>query len=63
VSVTRNLEAALRDLRRQGCQDIWVDALCINQHDNQEKGYQILRMRDLYQKAENTVAWLGVDRE
>jgi hypothetical protein len=53
--VTTNLEAALRVLREKGPIEagikIWIDALCINQQDDEEKGVQVRRMRDIYQKA------------
>jgi len=46
-NATINLEAGLRELRRQGFYVVWVDALCINQRDTEERGKQILRMRDI----------------
>lgn len=66
VAVTRNLESALRALRSYRFDSrvgilVWVDALCINQHDKDERGHQVLRMRDIYSKAFRTVAWLGPD--
>jgi hypothetical protein len=55
MDVTTNLEAALRVLREKEPIEagikIWIDALCINQTDNEEKGVQVRRMRDIYQKA------------
>lgn len=59
--VTRNLEAALRALRKSGRNSIWVDALCINQKDKVEQGHQILRMKDIYKNGIETIAWLGND--
>lgn len=38
---------------------VWVDAICINQNDNDEKSVQITLMKGIYQKAKRTVAWLG----
>ncbi|QRD91843.1 heterokaryon incompatibility protein-domain-containing protein [Aspergillus flavus] len=36
-----------------------VDAVCINQQDNQEKGYQIRLMPTIYCKASYVIVWLG----
>ncbi|XXH02304.1 hypothetical protein Hte_008676 [Hypoxylon texense] len=63
VSVTASLESALRELRnhsriQQGFY-IWVDALCINQDDLDERSAQVGRMKDIYHKAWHVVIWLG----
>ncbi|CZR67028.1 uncharacterized protein PAC_16927 [Phialocephala subalpina] len=62
VPVTKNLELALRELQRRGKDWVWVDALCINQKDQDEMGHQILRMRGVYRNAIETISWLGPDR-
>jgi hypothetical protein len=60
VRVTTNLKAALRALRKiKGTRVMWTDALCINQNDIQERNEQVPRMRDIYQRATRTIAWLG----
>ncbi len=61
--VTENLEAALRELPRHDYKCLWVDALCINQADLTERGRQVLRMGEIYSKATETIAWLGVDAD
>lgn len=38
---------------------IWIDAICINQEDDVEKGIQIPLMYDIYAKASRTIIWLG----
>ncbi|KAI1416522.1 heterokaryon incompatibility protein-domain-containing protein [Hypoxylon sp. FL1857] len=38
---------------------LWVDAICIDQQNIDEKNRQIPRMRDIYSLASTTVAWLG----
>lgn len=63
--VTRNLEAALRHLRyeavpgRDNARLLWIDAICINQDDLEERNLQVRRMPDIYQAAERVVGWLG----
>lgn len=39
----------------------WIDALCINQADVQERTAQVQLMRDIYSRAEKVVTWLGPD--
>ncbi|KAL6710403.1 hypothetical protein ACN47E_009349 [Coniothyrium glycines] len=41
-------------------QHIWIDAICINQQDVQEREAQVPQMRHIYSKAETVVAWLGL---
>lgn len=38
---------------------IWIDAICINQKDDEEKNIQVARMGDVYRKATKVVVWLG----
>jgi hypothetical protein len=38
---------------------LWVDALCINQLDVDEKRHQISFMPDIYTKANTVIMWLG----
>ncbi|KAF2804944.1 HET-domain-containing protein, partial [Mytilinidion resinicola] len=60
VRVTKNLyEAmmALRPLKEPIL--IWIDALCINQADEEEKSWQVGLMAEIYRHAFQTHAWLG----
>ncbi|GES59754.1 HET-domain-containing protein [Aspergillus terreus] len=58
--VTENLYAALSQLRDGNFERIlWVDAICINQEDNEEKGQQIQIMRTIYGQANCVIVWLG----
>ncbi|PON27081.1 hypothetical protein TGAM01_v204030 [Trichoderma gamsii] len=58
-TVGRNLRKALDDLRHQSHPRlIWNDAICINQKDNVEKGYQIQLMHEIYSRASTVCAWL-----
>ncbi|KAK6824310.1 hypothetical protein RU639_005018 [Aspergillus parasiticus] len=61
--VTANLHAALSHLRnRQFEKILWVDAICINQDEEDqgnEKSKQIPLMRTIYAQAERVIVWLG----
>jgi hypothetical protein len=58
--VTKNLHAALLRLRNHSIERIiWVDAVCINQADDQEKVYQIQYMTEIYGQASRVITWLG----
>ncbi|OCK80109.1 HET-domain-containing protein [Lepidopterella palustris CBS 459.81] len=59
VEVTENLVAALRWLIRDDISALWIDAVCINQRDNEEKSWQVQQMRDVYQRAKAVIIWLG----
>jgi hypothetical protein len=61
-AVTRTMEIALRKLRRKDGEPplmIWIDALCINQQDDDEKCEQVEKMRTIYQQATEVSIWLG----
>jgi hypothetical protein len=59
-AVTTNLEVALKVLRSKGLLRIWVDAICINQEDREERTLQIKHMKLIYSKAERVVSWVGI---
>jgi hypothetical protein len=62
VSVTENLNSALRRLRCvHKTRRVWIDALCINQYDLDERAQQVSIMRDIYGRAKSVVIWLGLD--
>ena len=59
-NVTANLELALRYMQCvKGLSHIWIDALCINQADHEEKALQVGFMADIYSNARTTYMWLG----
>ncbi|WAO96730.1 HET domain-containing protein [Fusarium falciforme] len=66
-AVTRNLYDALREYRRQflRCDGdtngsfIWIDAICIEQTNHEEKAIQVPRMSEIYGRCEHVLAWLG----
>lgn len=38
---------------------IWIDQICIDQHNSDEKGHQIGLMAEIYSKATQVLVWLG----
>jgi hypothetical protein len=60
IYVTRNLKKALQRLRDLNTgMPVWVDAICINQDDAEERTYQVQRMRQIYETAFEVVIHLG----
>lgn len=60
IPVTSNLYSALQHLRHQDRnRTLWVDALCIDQSDMDERIHQVRLMGDVYAKADRVVIWLG----
>ncbi|KAL8716532.1 MAG: hypothetical protein Q9225_006144 [Loekoesia sp. 1 TL-2023] len=41
----------------------WIDAICINQEDLQERSRQVMLMDKIYRQAEATIVWLGERNE
>src|SRR6202012_1162820 len=69
VQVTTNLLAVLRRIRRRYWDFrshgdyVWIDALCINQADTEEKNSQVSMMREIYRQADLLCIWLGDDEQ
>ncbi|KAJ8481601.1 hypothetical protein ONZ45_g15264 [Pleurotus djamor] len=62
MSISQSLDKALRRFRLEAkSRIIWADAICINQEDFEERGNQVLLMRDIYQTAARVLVWLGSD--
>jgi hypothetical protein len=60
LDVTPNLYVALKYLRYgDKPRTMWIDAICINQKDDIEKGPQVALMGDIYRRADRVVVWLG----
>ena len=61
--VQQNLHDALRHLghrvRKRSCL-FWVDTICINQGDVDERSAQVKIMKDIYQRADTVFPWLGL---
>jgi hypothetical protein len=63
-TVTANLSHALRSLRHQTNNPsqtrlLWIDAICINQTDDEERSEQVQRMCSIYKSASGVLVWLG----
>ncbi|KAF4990273.1 hypothetical protein FGRMN_8581 [Fusarium graminum] len=60
MQVASNLYQALLHLRHtRHARILWIDALCINQEDLQERGHQVQNMKNIYAKARQVLVWLG----
>ena len=58
--VTTNLECALSHLRYPNKDRLlWVDAICIDQSNDNEKSHQVRMMREIFGGADRVLAWLG----
>ncbi|KAH8777622.1 heterokaryon incompatibility protein-domain-containing protein [Diaporthe sp. PMI_573] len=58
--ITKSLESALRHFRQvDRAVVMWVDQICIDQGNNEEKAQQVPLMSQIYENAINTAIWLG----
>ncbi|KAI5456036.1 heterokaryon incompatibility protein-domain-containing protein [Mariannaea sp. PMI_226] len=58
--IGRNLHLLLEQLRADNVGSwIWVDSICIDQSNNEEKSWQVDQMRDVYTLAHSVYLWLG----
>ncbi|KAH3984561.1 hypothetical protein HBH98_158910 [Parastagonospora nodorum] len=59
---TKNCFAMLRFLHPwRGIRILWVDAVCINQRNTEEREAQVSKMRSIYDHCSRTVVYLGED--
>jgi hypothetical protein len=62
--ISKNLKMALWALRTNDeVRQLWVDAICINQGDTEERNQQVPRMDRIYGGAQNVCIWLGEEGE
>ena len=60
IPVTQNLEEALQHLRwKKKPRTLWIDALCIDQRNIEERAQQVAIMGRIYAKANGVIAWIG----
>lgn len=60
VAVTKSCVDALRALRRQHEELIWIDQICINQRSLVERGSQVALMSEIFRLAKGTYVFLGL---
>lgn len=59
-AITRNLyEGLLRIRDSDAIKRLWIDAVCINQQDDEERTAQVQQMAKIYACATQVVVWLG----
>ena len=62
--ITHNLHVALRHFQREDIAPaIWIDSICINQQDFDEKTVQVRQMNSIYSSASKVLVWLGPARK
>lgn len=59
--VTENLWMVLRRLRRPEPRVLWIDAICIDQENHNEKSHQVSMMGEIYSRCKKAILWLGED--
>jgi len=60
VRVSEHLLQALMRLRLPSSDRlVWIDALCVNQHNNQERTHQLNLIPRIYENAVRTIIWIG----
>jgi hypothetical protein len=60
LAVTNNLHSALLRLRDRALERVlWVDAVCIDQDNNEERKHQVELMAKIYSNAHRVIVWLG----
>jgi len=60
LKATANLALLLSKFRSpESSQLLWVDAICINQDDEDERSQQVSIMGDIYKNAEVVLMWIG----
>ncbi|KAE9367969.1 HET-domain-containing protein [Stipitochalara longipes BDJ] len=63
LPVRKNLWEALHHLRGDTPRTLWIDAVCINQQNISERNEQVQMMRQIYERAQRAVIWLGVQSD
>jgi hypothetical protein len=64
LDITPHLLEGLKSIYiTSGVSSIWIDAICINQADDDEKAVQVAKMHHIYRKAKFVVVWLGAAQD
>ncbi|KIW95612.1 uncharacterized protein Z519_04197 [Cladophialophora bantiana CBS 173.52] len=62
LHIRANLDCALKHLRHdRNTRFLWVDAVCINQGDKEERSRQVQQMGAIYASASKVLVWIGPD--
>ncbi|PVI05827.1 hypothetical protein DM02DRAFT_554192 [Periconia macrospinosa] len=60
IMISNNLHSALQMFRSStSILTLWVDFLCINQQDTEERNRQVGMMRSIYSNSSEVLIWLG----
>ncbi len=59
VSFLKQLQSSSSPLSISPDTEFWADAICINQHDDSEKGSQVMQMKNIFGETLAVLAWLG----
>ena len=60
LGLTSNCAKALCSVRKSGTdRTIWVDSICVNQDDAEERSHQVDLMKEIYAKAFTVLVYLG----
>ncbi|KAI1391879.1 HET-domain-containing protein [Hypoxylon trugodes] len=60
LGITKNLDVALTRLRSPTeLRRLWIDAICIDQENIQERNHQVHMMKRIFSSASSVVVWLG----
>jgi heterokaryon incompatibility protein (HET) len=60
LNITSSVDSVLRYLRKKSRpRYLWIDAISLNQADNDEKSVQVQLMREIYHQAAKVRIWLG----
>jgi hypothetical protein len=63
-NIRNNLYDALRRLHLvDKARELWIDAICINQIDVEERNFQVAQMGNIYANAKEVAIWLGAEAD
>ena len=59
VTIPQTAAIAIRSISKVSSYPLWIDAVCIDQNNLQEKSQQVSMMKEVYSKAVSVPIWLG----
>ena len=64
IAITEGLRDVLLQLRhRKDMRTLWIDQLCVNQDNNDEKSHQVSLMAEIFRGALRVIIWLGKEAD